>query len=742
MPAPESAATGRLRVAAFVVAIALAAFLLFLVQPMVGKRILPWFGGTAGVWAVCLAFYQTALFAGYLYTHLLVRFVPVRRQALVHGFVLAAAVLGPSVLPTDYVPPHAETEPIGEILGMLARHVTLPFVALASTGPLVQAWFARAFPGRSPYALYAVSNGGSFLALFAYPLLIETRLGLAAQAAWWTAGLAAAAVAVLSTGEIMRRSVESATALDGTDGLAAPVTFEEADRPDATPGHMLLWLGLAAAAVVVLNGTTNRLCLDVASVPFLWVLPLATYLLTFILCFASDGLYRRSWAFGTVTVCLAISAYQWLFGAPSSETASKWGETSVFQSIVPDVAYHLILLLALVSILHGELYRTRPRASGLTLFYLCLSAGGALGGIGVGIVAPAVFSGYTEFGLGIVVGLALAIAAIAWHEGVAAFAPPLRVGAAALVGLALLNLALLERSSPDQLLKERNFFGVLRVLDANPDAPEASRILLHGSTVHGAQFQDPRARMRPTVYFGAGSSLAAAFGSFDRSRPIEVGVVGLGIGTIASYLRSRDRMVYYEIDPAVIRVAEDPSLFTYLSGARGQVETRLGDARLLLAREQAESGSQAYDLLIIDAFSSDAIPMHLLTREAFEIYERAIVEGGLLAIHVSNRHLELGPLVSRIGQAVGLDAMLASTAPIDALSTGASIWVYLARDRDRLIAVGRAATRIRQRHGLPETVHGFFFPDPAVLAATPLWTDDSSNLLDALGIGRPREKGR
>ena len=374
VPTPESSAADRLRVAAFVVAIALAAFLLFLVQPMVGKRILPWFGGTAGVWAVCLAFYQTALFAGYLYTHLLVHFVPARAQWLVHGLVLAAAVFGPSVLPTDYVPPQTETEPIGEILGMLTRHVTLPFVALASTGPLVQAWFAQAFPGRSPYALYAVSNGGSFLALFAYPLLIETRFGLADQAWWWTAGLGAAAIAVLSTGAIMGRSVAAAAGRD------VDVAAGDEDRPEATPGLMLLWLGLAAAAVVVLNGTTNRLCLDVASVPFLWVLPLATYLLTFILCFAADGLYRRSWAFGVVAVCLAISAWQWLFGAAASEGASKWGESSVFQSIVPDVAYHLILLLALVSILHGELYRTRPRARGLTLFYLCLSAGGALGG--------------------------------------------------------------------------------------------------------------------------------------------------------------------------------------------------------------------------------------------------------------------------------------------------------------------------------------------------------------------------
>ena len=303
--------------------------------------------------------------------------------------------------------------------------------------------------------------------------------------------------------------------------------------------------------------------------------------------------------------------------------------------------------------------------------------------------------------------------------------------------LAVVNMALLERTSPDQRLKERNFFGVIRVIDVKPAQGAATRVLLHGSTMHGAQLTDPRATTRPTLYFGGGSSLAATFGSFDRAHPISVGVVGLGIGTIASYLKSRDRMVYYEIDPAVIRVAEDAKLFTFLSGSRGRVETRLGDARLLLDQEQSKSGSQRYDMLIIDAFSSDAIPMHLLTREAFAIYERAIVRNGVLAIHVSNRHLELGPIVARIGEAVGLESMLASTASIDSLSTTASIWVYLARDRERLRSIQRAASQLRRFHGLPNTVHGFFDPDPAVIERTPLWTDDSSNLIDALAGGRP-----
>lgn len=713
------------------ISIALAAFLLFLVQPMVGKRILPWFGGTPGVWTVCLAFYQTALFGGYLYAHLLVRLVPPAWQLWVHGVVLGLAVLGPSVLPSGYQASSSEGAPISEILGMLGWHVTLPFVALASTGPLVQAWYAQAFPGRSPYALYAVSNTGSFLALFAYPIWIEPHLGLNETARYWTGGLAAAAIAVLLTGAIMRRAVVGRRISSETPaGEVAEAT--DADRSEATPARMLLWLALAGMAVVALNGTTNRLCLDVASVPFLWVLPLATYLLTFILCFSAEGAYRRSWAFPLVFVLLATSAYQELLGG-SSGGADEWGANHVFESLPLDVAYHCLLLFGVASILHGELYKARPDYRGLTVFYLCVSAGGALGGIAVGILAPFVFDGYSEFGIGIVGGVALSFLAISVSEGVGRFSAPMRAAAASMLVLGALNLWLLERKPPQQIHQERNFFGVVRVMELH-DGAQPLRLLLHGSTVHGAQFTSARIAAQPTSYFGAGSSLSAAFASLDRTRGQSIGVVGLGAGTIASYLQPGDTMRYYEIDPAIMRIVEEGKLFTFVSLSRGRVSTRLGDARLLLAEEQASAGPQGFDFLIIDAFSSDAIPIHLLTREAFEIYARAITEDGLLAVHISNRHLDLGPIVSRIGDALGFESMLVSTSRIQSMATGPSFWVYLAKDKEVLMRIGRAANRMRQQYRLPADTHGFFFPDPAVMRETPLWTDDRSNLLDALRV--------
>ena len=396
--ATQAGAGPRLFQLLFVGTIFASAFLIFLVQPVVGKRILPWFGGAPGVWTLCLAFYQATLFLGYAYAHLLIRYTRPSLQLIIHGLFFTAAVLTLPVLPGDAWKPDALGEPSTSILVILSVNVALPFFVLAATGPLIQAWFARRYADRSPYPLYAVSNVGSLLALIAYPILIEPRLSLFSTGSLWSIAFSVTGVAVLGCAALALRNRAGAVT-----GAASSLQSTHAPQP----ARLALWFLLAGAAVVVLMGVTNQLCLDLASVPFLWILPLVAYLTSFILCFGSERAYQRA-----PYIALAGVAFLFCYGVPLWRPFVPISFYALFASAPAQIALHCLLLFTSCMVLHGELYRLRPAAHSLTTFYLCVSGGGALGGILVGIVAPRIFDGYYELPLGLALAWLLLLATL------------------------------------------------------------------------------------------------------------------------------------------------------------------------------------------------------------------------------------------------------------------------------------------------------------------------------------------
>jgi spermidine synthase len=695
------------------------AFLIFLVQPMVGKRILPWFGGGPGVWTLCLMFYQTTLFLGYAYAHTLIRRTSPRAQLAIHGLVFAGAVLLLPVVPDDHWRPAGLDDPERSILLMLFANVALPFLALAATGPLVQAWFARQHPDRSPYPLYAVSNVGSLLALCAYPFVIEPRLGLSVTSTGWGVAFVVSGVAVLTCGFLARApgSKESAS--------------EDSASTISTPLVLALWVLLPAAAVIVLMAITNRLCLDLASVPFLWVLPLGIYLLSFVFCFGSERAYRRTpFVLFTLLALLATVAGPLLAGLPGSRIAA-------LGSIYGQIATHSLLLFGVSMVLHGELYRLRPPAQKLTSFYLCVSGGGALGGVFVGVVAPRVFDAYHEFPLGLgCAGVLLMLACGVDTRSILHFGAPrwrwALVAPAALAGLVV--IALVAVRQPEEMIHgERNFFGVLRVYEKRADDPQTTyNSLTHGNTLHGVQFLHPEMRKIPTRYFGRGTGIAAALASRPSDVPTHVGIVGLGAGTLAAYGRKGDRFRFYELDPDVIRLAMNKTFFSYLSDSAAKIALVPGDARLSLRAELGAGNPQKFDVLVLDAFSSDSIPVHLLTLEAFALFAEHLRQGGLIAAHVSNRHLELAPLVMRMGQRLGMQAVFVINRHLPRLRTSAARWVLLSRDTERLRSVRSYVARLRESQGLKPEAIIVQAPESEVLDRAPVWTDDFSDIYSVL----------
>jgi len=713
----------------FVAAILASSFLIFLVQPMVGKRILPWFGGTPSVWTLCLAFYQTTLFVGYAYAHLLIRFAAPRAQLGIHALVVGAAFIALPVLPGDGWQPTGVEDPTANILAMLSANVALPFIALASTGPLVQAWFARSYPSRSPYPLYAVSNIGSFAALLAYPFFLEPRLPLSTTGNLWSYAFAATAAAVLGCAFIARLAQSHEPLAGVSDPNPKP------ERIEAT--HIALWILLAGSAVILLMGVTNSVCLDIASVPFLWVLPLATYLLTFILCFASEENYSP-----IPYVILTLLAFALTLGLrftlavalPLVSHGVASSITAIVYSVYVQIPAYCALLFGGCMIMHGELYRLRPPPHSLTTFYLCISGGGALGGLFVGLLAPIVFNDYQEARVGLGLALLLFIVATAlrakavdrtsasrWRWRVA-------VPLGAVVGL----YALLPPSvDPNvEIYRERSFFGVLHVAELSENM-NRQRQLISGSTLHGVQFIGPRSKPRPSSYYGRATGIAAAL-QRPKGVPMKVGLIGLGVGTLSAYGRAGDSFRYYEIDPAVVHIARDSGYFTFLDTSPADIEIVLGDGRLAIASEQAQSGSQKFDLLILDAFSSDAIPVHLLTIEALQIYANALADSGVLAAHVSNRHFELLPLVARVGLEGGFETLVVATAAAPQLQSQASDWIFLSRNPKRLQQLARLISKRTKALGLPPSHATLLGLTRAHLKDVPLWTDDYSDLLGVL----------
>jgi hypothetical protein len=634
MDVPTMQADGRLetrRLATtlplYTATIFLSAFLLFGIQPMFAKMVLPRLGGSPGVWSVAMVFFQTVLLAGYGYAHLLVSRFTVRRAALIHISLMVLVLLVglPIGIAAGFERPPQDGETLW-LIALFTASVGLPFFAVAANGPLLQAWFARTGHAQAsdPYFLYAASNIGSFLALIAYPFLVEPVLTLSAQSmAWsWGFGLLLAAIAACAGLGLGR----------GRDGLAAPETVL---APAAISARQKLgWVALAFVPSGLLVAVTAHISTDVASVPLLWVVPLALFLLTFVIVFQRKPMLRHSWMLTAQLVFVAGLTLKMAFQVPIG-----WGG---------ELALHLGLFFTTAMVAHGELARRRPDAANLTQFYLWMSLGGVLGGLFCGLAAPVLFNSVAEYPI-------LIIAGLLCRPGFTAMRIPPRVqaGLAGGVFACLLVLVVSEQQRTDSV---RSFFGVNKITDS-PDGQ--IRTLVHGSTVHGAQrlrHEDGSlvtGRPEPLSYYYTGGGIADGIDAVRQARGGRLGAVaaiGLGTGSLACQMRPGEGWTFYEIDPQVVRMATDPTRFTFMSSCAPDARFVLGDARLTLT--DAAAGS--LDLIVVDAFSSDAIPIHLMTTEAIGLYLSKLKPSGAVLFHISNRNMDLGPVVTATAHTQGL----------------------------------------------------------------------------------------
>ena len=847
----------RLVMLRYALTILTSAFLLFQVQPLIAKCILPWFGGGPAVWTTCMLFFQVLLLGGYAYAHGVSTYLRPRRQIVLHTLLLAGALVLLPIQPSEALKPTGADSPIQSILWLLLLTVGGPYFVLSSTGPLLQRWFARSYPGRSPYRLYALSNLGSLFALLSYPFFFEPQFAVDQQIWGWSIGFAVYA-ALLTWCSVRFWGVGA------SDGHA--IAARAADDPDAAPGkttasaptlgRMAMWVGLSAAGSALLLSTTNQMCLDVAVVPFLWVVPLSLYLLTFVICFDNERWYDPR-VFGVLTV-LSVPAVCWLL------------DQELDADIASQITIYTLVMFAFCMTCHGELARSRPPPRHLTLFFLLVSIGGALGGIFVAVVAPVVFVDFWEYHITLIAASALiviswcvnrawdgeytavfwvwflisvgllfaavrflylphaetlepvevvtllggllALHAVGWfvsaqredmplmlttmwtgitlaglywghrfmaatfEEGIgtitlanmflssglvllagillawlaaakttlsfrraalvlvlqlttlatlagvydSSLVQPGAVLAATLVYVGMVALATcwlrfsgsrilasgcwfwapassalvllcagihgLTRTTEEGVVHiSRNFYGVLKVTLSTDDNGELYR-LTHGRIEHGIQYTDEVMRMSPTTYYGPDTGIGLAMGlhpgraeDAPGGGTLDVGIVGLGAGSIAAYGRPGDRYRFYEINPDVVTLAN--RYFTYLSDSKASTEVILGDARITLARELETSGSQQFDVLAIDAFSSDAIPAHLLTAECAEIYRQHLKDDGVLMVHISNRYLDLNPICRGLAQRLDWTAMRVETDDVDEEGVYGATWIVITANK-------------------------------------------------------------
>ncbi len=741
----------------FAITIFLSAFLLFQVQPLIGKYILPWFGGGPGVWTTCLLFFQTVLLGGYAYAHVISTRLKPRNQAWVHLGLLVVALVWLPINPGVNWKPAPGAEPVTSILLLLSACIGVPYLTLSATGPLLQRWFSLAHPDVPPYRLYSLSNVGSLLALLSYPFAIEPFLPRSLQGHAWSGGFV---VFALVCGVCAWRIRGFAVAPENASGGAGVAEAESATGPL----NQFMWMALPAVASMLLLAVTNKLCLDVAVVPFLWIVPLALYLLSFILCFDhprwySPGFFSALFALGCGVICYFLTL------------------RSVHLPL--QVTGYALTLFAACMLCHGELFRLRPGSRQLTRYYLFIAAGGAVGSLLVAVVAPLVLPDYFELQIGLTLlvyligvlsllyrskSLASGVAAgvlasivavpalrasgtnfiewifsfviqlgfffrqywgeilfgfillvVCFREGRRIGTGPWRRGNSAfpLVMTFLIGSIFTVQITDDRhnlIESVRNFYGTLKLRQYNATEPANHFYLLsHGETTHGLQFVNEPRRGQPASYYGATSGVGRAIDLLPGNR--RIGVVGLGSGTLAVYGRPGDTVRFYDINPAVVPIARDR--FTYIEHSAARVDIILGDARLSLEDELRRGESQQFDLLALDAFSSDAIPVHLLTREAMAIYLQHLKPSGILAVHVSNRYLNLKPVVAGLVRHFALESLIVSDdPPSEQWWQYGSDWILVTKDRKFLKAREFAdATEIQEEH--PKVVE---------------WTDDYASL--------------
>jgi spermidine synthase len=701
----------RPRVIFYVSAIFLSSSLLFLVEPMAGKRLLPLLGGSSAVWITCLVFFQTTLLLGYLCAHAIATRLSRRAQLVAYGFLLALSLV--QVFANLNPHPHASTtRPVFSVLWVLAMLIGLPFLALSATNPLLQSWYAH---GRvsgdkkssaPPYRLFALSNFGSLLALLAYPVLVEPNFSLRMQTLAWSVGFL---VFVVICGIIIASRRKVPDILDVEQQLSPATTISEPAAPQAaaaaapsllpdvvpSPGERTLWLLMAACGSLLLSAVTSHLSQNIAAIPLLWILPLTIYLLTFVLAFNGGKIYSRRIMMGLLPSALGGVAYLIV-------------DTTMDVPIMISIPLFCLTLFIGAFFCHGELYLRRPSTSFLTQYYLLIAAGGALGSMFVGVLAPMVFSGSYEMAWSLVYTAALA-AALMWRQHWAwrIFWPAAAVGLLAVV-------VLQERADRENaIVQVRSFYGTLRVTDEETEDAGRYRTLIHGTIQHGTQFMaSDELRRLPTTYYSRDSGVGLALDNCCKGRPRRVADIGLGTGTLAAYGEPGDVFRFYEIDPRVEVIAKN--VFTYLRDSRAKIEIAHGDARLSMEAEPPES----YDVIAVDAFSGDAIPVHLLTAEAIKLYQRHLAPGGIIAFHISNTYLSLAPVVQAQADHAGLHAILVTTEDNDDTGAFSSDWV-LVTSNEKFLAlpeIADASAKIELKQGLR------------------LWTDDYSSLLPILNL--------
>ncbi|GAA5171944.1 fused MFS/spermidine synthase [Viridibacterium curvum] len=680
-PLGNGATSRRLATLIFAGTIFSSAFALFLVQPIIARQILPWFGGSAAVWALCMVFFQVVLLAGYAYSDWLTRRLPVRRQVLVHGVLLLTSLACLPIVANVQWKPVGDEEPTWLILRLLVATIGLPYFLLSTTGPLIQAWMSRTAVDAKVYRYFSLSNLASLLALLCYPVLLERHATTVQQAQGWSILYTLYVVLCLAAAWQFTRST-------------APDAFATTRLIAPSPGWRTCvgWAMPAALASALLLGVSSHITQNVAAIPFLWVLPLTLYLFTFVLCFESDRWYRRAFWLPVAGVFLLLAS---------------WGlhDGAVGRHVQVAVPVYVIAMFSLCMVLHGEVATRRPGAGQLTRFYLMLSLGGATGGMLVGLIAPNVLPAYYELGL------AMAGCAIwfAWlQRGQRKLA-----GAAAAIGtctVACLALQVHDDYAGSRVVT-RSFYGVLSTFDTQRESLGGApvRQLFHGAIKHGEQILTPGHERELTSYYGESAGIGLAILNTRSKGPQHVGVIGLGAGTLAAYGRAGDRYRMYEINPEVIDIAR--SEFSFLSDSPAFIATVLGDARLALERETP----QDFDVLAVDAFSGDAIPVHLITREALAVYLRHLRPGGIIAFHVTNRYLNLAPVVATLAHERGLAVRLVHDENENPRLRDTD-WVLVSRDATVL------AQPAIQRVSSPVVIDSH----------KGVWTDDFNNLFDVL----------
>ena len=682
----------------FATTVFVSAFLLFQIQPLISKAILPWFGGTPSVWTTCMLFFQTLLCGGYMYSHLLTAKLPTRWQAILHVLLVVVSLAFLNILPSIAWKPVGAESPTLRIAWLLLSTVGLPYFILSTTGPLLLRWFSLIEPATSPYRLYALSNAGSLVALLSYPILFEPLMRISIQANSWSVGFCVfTALCVACVMRLWRLP-------QNFRQHAEPAQRVDLKFPPVTIGTYTVWFLLAMVASTMLLAETNEVCQDVAVIPFLWVIPLSLYLLSFILCFESDRWYRRNWyAFGTAVLVLAVC----------------WLQSFGSRTFLPlQLAIYFGTLFSICMLCHGELARMRPDPGSLTAFYLTLSAGGAGGGLFVGLLAPMIFPAFWEHYLGLLAACVIAVIVYSDDRGWTSEdqrPPMLWTGLAIALFVAVGTVfAAAIMNYTESIAMVRNFYGVLEV---ETDDIEDAVVLRHGRIMHGIQLKGIPSL--PTMYYGFKTGVGRSIEELrDRRTPLRIGLVGLGAGTLAAYGKAGDTFRFYEINENVTHLAHQH--FTFLKNCPSKVEIIHGDARLVLENEVP----QEFDLLVLDAFSGDAIPTHLLTQEAMQSYLRHLGPNGLIAIHISNLHFDLRRVTDALAVASNLHAITLETDPVMDPRTGTqslidpgSRWVLLARDAELLNKPRYAEIAAR---------------DPLPDQRRVLWTDDFSNLIEVL----------